>query len=95
MDDSRRELEQESVEANAEAQGSSTQAEERREGPVLRRGRQVRSSTTDQRLLFVENSFLGTVEAYLIQPDHTLELVSTTTGLPRFDGHGMEGLVAL
>ena len=51
MDDSRRELEQESVEANAEAQGSSTQAEERREGPVLRRGRQVRSSTTDQRLL--------------------------------------------
>jgi 6-phosphogluconolactonase (cycloisomerase 2 family) len=51
--------------------------------------------TTDQRLLFVENSFLGTVEAYLIQPDHTLELVSTTTGLPRFDGHGMEGLVAL
>ena len=30
MDDSRRELEQESVEANAEAQGSSTQAEERR-----------------------------------------------------------------
>jgi uncharacterized protein (TIGR00730 family) len=51
MDDSRRELEQESVEANAEAQGSSTAAQERREGPVLRRGRQVRTSTTDQRLL--------------------------------------------
>ncbi|HUR13026.1 MAG TPA: TIGR00730 family Rossman fold protein [Mycobacteriales bacterium] len=51
MDDSRREQEQESVEANAEAQGSSPVPEERREGPVLRRGLQIRTSTTDQRLL--------------------------------------------
>jgi uncharacterized protein (TIGR00730 family) len=52
MDDTRREEERESVEANAEAQGSTTAApQERMEGPVLRRGRQVRSSTTDQRLL--------------------------------------------
>ena len=52
MDDSRREQEQESVEANAEAQGSTTAGPQARmEGPVLRRGRQVRSSTTDQRLL--------------------------------------------
>src|SRR5689334_19420417 len=51
MDDSRREEERESVEANAEAQGSTTAPQERMEGPVLRRGRQVRSSTTDQRLL--------------------------------------------
>jgi uncharacterized protein (TIGR00730 family) len=52
MDDSRRQDERESVEANAEAQGATTTApQERMEGPVLRRGRQVRSSTTDQRLL--------------------------------------------
>ena len=52
MNDERREDERQSVEANAEAQGSSTAApQERMEGPVLRRGRQVRASTTDQRLL--------------------------------------------
>ncbi len=52
MDDSRREQEQESVEANAEAQGATTTApRERMEGPILRRGRQIRTSTTDQRLL--------------------------------------------
>ena len=51
MNDSRREDEQESVEANAEAQGSSTARPERQEGPVRRRGRQVLHSTTDQRLL--------------------------------------------
>lgn len=50
MEDNRREAEQESVEANAEAQGGS-QRPERQEGPVRRRGRQVRHSTTDQRLL--------------------------------------------
>jgi len=49
MEDSRREQEQEAVEANAEAQSASRQ--ERMEGPVRRRGRQVRHSTTDQRLL--------------------------------------------
>lgn len=50
MDDqSRREHEQEAVTANAEAQGP--HRAERQEGPVMRRGRQVRSSTTDQRLL--------------------------------------------
>jgi uncharacterized protein (TIGR00730 family) len=49
MEDSRREDEVESVEANAAAQASGRQA--RQEGPVLRRGRQVRLSTTDQRLL--------------------------------------------
>jgi uncharacterized protein (TIGR00730 family) len=51
MNESRREDERGSVEANAEAQGSTTTPQERMEGPVLRRGRQVRSSTTDQRLL--------------------------------------------
>jgi uncharacterized protein (TIGR00730 family) len=52
MDDTRRQDERESVEANAEAQGASTALpRERMEGPVLRRGRQVRASTTDQRLL--------------------------------------------
>ena len=50
MEDSRREHEQESVDANAEAQGA-TDRPERQEGPVRRRGRQVRLSTTDQRLL--------------------------------------------
>ncbi|MCU1621917.1 MAG: hypothetical protein JWL79_762 [Frankiales bacterium] len=49
MDDSRRDDEVESVEANAAAQAGGRQA--RQEGPVLRRGRQVRLSTTDQRLL--------------------------------------------
>jgi 6-phosphogluconolactonase (cycloisomerase 2 family) len=51
--------------------------------------------TGDQKFLYAENSFAGTVEGYRIQPDHTLALVSTATGLPQFDGHGMEGLVAL
>lgn len=51
--------------------------------------------TGDQKLLYAENSFAGTVEAYRIQPDHTLALVDTAGGLPQFDGHGMEGLVAL
>jgi uncharacterized protein (TIGR00730 family) len=49
MEDSRRDDEVESVEANAAAQSGARQ--ERQEGPVLRRGRQVRLSTTDQRLL--------------------------------------------
>jgi 6-phosphogluconolactonase (cycloisomerase 2 family) len=51
--------------------------------------------TSDQRFLYAENSFAGSVEAYQIQPDHTLQLVDTQTGLPQFNGHGMEGLVAL
>jgi hypothetical protein len=51
MNESRRQDERDAVEANAEAQGSTTSSEERMEGPVLRRGRQIRSSTTDQRLL--------------------------------------------
>ncbi|MCW2600480.1 MAG: hypothetical protein JWM02_2309 [Frankiales bacterium] len=51
-EDSRRDDERESVEANAAAQGSSTATPaERQEGPVRRRGRQVKLSTTDQRLL--------------------------------------------
>jgi uncharacterized protein (TIGR00730 family) len=52
MNESRRQDERDAVEANAEAQGSTTESpQERMEGPVLRRGRQVRASTTDQRLL--------------------------------------------
>lgn len=51
--------------------------------------------TADQQFLYAENAFAGSVEAYRIQPDHTLALVDTATGLPQFDGHGMEGLVAL
>jgi 6-phosphogluconolactonase (cycloisomerase 2 family) len=51
--------------------------------------------THDQQYLYAENSFAGSVEGYRIQPDHTLALVDTAAGLPQFDGHGMEGLVAL
>lgn len=51
--------------------------------------------TADQRFLYAENAFAGSVEGYRIEPDHTLTLVDTATGLPQFDGHGMEGLVAL
>jgi 6-phosphogluconolactonase (cycloisomerase 2 family) len=51
--------------------------------------------TADQRFLYAENSFAGTVEAYRIKADHSLQLVATAGGLPQFDGHGMEGLVAL
>lgn len=51
--------------------------------------------TRDQRFLYAENAFAGTVEGYRIEPDHTLTLVDTAAGLPQFDGHGMEGLVAL
>jgi uncharacterized protein (TIGR00730 family) len=55
-DDSRRNDERESVEANAAAQGSvppdrETPRRTSQEGPVRRRGRQVKHSTTDQRLL--------------------------------------------
>jgi 6-phosphogluconolactonase (cycloisomerase 2 family) len=51
--------------------------------------------TADKRFLYAENAFAGSVEAYQIQPDHTLHLVDSQTGLPQFNGHGMEGLVAL
>jgi 6-phosphogluconolactonase (cycloisomerase 2 family) len=51
--------------------------------------------TSDGQFLYAENSFAGSVEGYRIQPDHTLHLVDTQTGLPQFTGHGMEGLVAL
>jgi uncharacterized protein (TIGR00730 family) len=51
MSDSPRQEERESVEATAEAQDAPLPPEERMEGPVRRRGRQVRTSTTDQRLL--------------------------------------------
>jgi 6-phosphogluconolactonase (cycloisomerase 2 family) len=51
--------------------------------------------TADQKFLYAENAFAGSVEGYRIHPDHTLTLVATATGLPQFDGHGMEGLVAL
>jgi uncharacterized protein (TIGR00730 family) len=52
-DDSRRNDEREAVEAYAEAQGATSTGppRERQEGPVRRRGRQVKLSTTDQRLL--------------------------------------------
>ena len=51
-DDTRRDHERESVDQNAEAQGAGTASpRERQEGPVRRRGRQVKHSTTDQRLL--------------------------------------------
>jgi hypothetical protein len=49
MEDSRREEEQQAVEANAEAQGANRAS--RQDGPVRRRGRQVKQGTTDQRLL--------------------------------------------
>jgi 6-phosphogluconolactonase (cycloisomerase 2 family) len=51
--------------------------------------------TSDERFLYVENSFAGNVEGYRIRHDHTLALVDTAGGLPQFNGHGMEGLVAL
>ena len=52
-------------------------------------------SPRDQQFLYAENAFAGNVEGYQINPDHSLDLVSTAIGLPQFDGHGMEGLVAL
>ncbi len=53
MENSRREDEQDAVEAYAEASGDKgpSSRAERQEGPVRRRGRQVRQTTTDQRLL--------------------------------------------
>jgi uncharacterized protein (TIGR00730 family) len=51
--ESRREHEDDSVEANAEAQGSTThdRPSMRQSGPVFQKGRMVKSTTTDQRLL--------------------------------------------
>jgi len=54
-DDSRRRDEIDSVEANAAAQGSSPRRTSQ-EGPVRRRGRQIKHSTTDQRLLDTRGS---------------------------------------
>lgn len=51
--------------------------------------------TADGRFLYAENAFAGTVEAYRINADHTLTLAASAGGLPIFDGHGMEGLVAI
>jgi 6-phosphogluconolactonase (cycloisomerase 2 family) len=51
--------------------------------------------SSDRQFLYVENAFAGTVEGYRVNPDHTLTLVDTATGLPQFRDHGMEGLVAL
>lgn len=51
--------------------------------------------TADNQFLYAENSFAGSVEAYRIEADHTLQLVDTQTGLPQFNGQGMEGVVAL
>jgi 6-phosphogluconolactonase (cycloisomerase 2 family) len=51
--------------------------------------------SSDDRFLYAENAFAGSVEGYRIEADHSLVLVDTQTGLPQFDGHGMEGLVAL
>ena len=51
MEENRRSEEQESVEANAEAQGADVVRRTSQEGPVHRKGRQVKPSTTDQRLL--------------------------------------------
>lgn len=51
--------------------------------------------TGDDHFLYAENSFAGNVEGYRIRPDHTLALIDTAGGLPQFNGHGMEGLVAL
>lgn len=51
--------------------------------------------TRDGTELFAQNSFDGSIAGYRIEPDSTLTLVSTASGLPKFDGHGMEGLVAI
>lgn len=51
--------------------------------------------SADGQFLYAENAFAGSVEGYRIQSDHTLQLIDTQTGLPQFNGHGMEGLVAL
>jgi 6-phosphogluconolactonase (cycloisomerase 2 family) len=51
--------------------------------------------SADGQFLYAENSFAGSVEGYRIQQDHTLQLIDTQTGLPQFNGHGMEGLVAV
>ena len=51
--------------------------------------------TADQKFLYAENAFAGSVEGYRINADHTLDLVDAVDGLPKFDGHGMEGLVAI
>ncbi len=44
--------------------------------------------------LYVQNSGVGTVTGYRVNPDSSLTLVTTVTGLPAFNGHGMEGIAA-
>lgn len=44
--------------------------------------------------LYVQNSAAGTVTGYHVNADSSLTLVTTATGLPAFNGQGMEGIAA-
>jgi len=46
------------------------------------------------RLLYVQDAAAGEVQGFRVHRDGSLTLVATVTGLPAFDGAGMEGLVA-
>jgi len=46
------------------------------------------------RLLYVQDAVAGEVQGFRVHHDGSLTLVTTVTGLPAFDGAGMEGLVA-
>jgi 6-phosphogluconolactonase (cycloisomerase 2 family) len=53
------------------------------------------AATPDGSTLYVENGASATVHPFRIEPDGSLLSLPETTGLPRFGGHSVEGLVAL
>ena len=46
------------------------------------------------RLLYVQDAVAGELQGFRVHRDGSLTLVTTVTGLPAFDGAGMEGLAA-
>ncbi len=53
------------------------------------------AATPDGRILYVENGATAMVHPFRIEVDGGLLPLPETTGLPRFGGHSVEGLVAL
>jgi 6-phosphogluconolactonase (cycloisomerase 2 family) len=53
------------------------------------------AATPDGSILYVENGASATVHPFRIELDGSLLPLPETTGLPRFGGHSVEGLVAL
>jgi 6-phosphogluconolactonase (cycloisomerase 2 family) len=52
------------------------------------------AASSDNRTVYVEESFAGTLGAYSVAADGSLTRIQTVTGLPVFNAGGMEGIAA-